>query len=104
MITCECERTADPSMGQVLHIANGDTINKKLEQKGNRIDQALSSKSEPEKIVEEAYLSALARDPRAEEKEKIVAILNQTKETEKRAVIEDIYWSILSSNEFLFNH
>ena len=26
--TCECERTAEPSVTQVLHIANGDTINK----------------------------------------------------------------------------
>ena len=24
--TCECERTAEPSMSQALHIANGDTV------------------------------------------------------------------------------
>ena len=43
-ITCECERTAEPSMVQVLHISNGDTINQKLAAKGNRIEQMLAAK------------------------------------------------------------
>jgi len=103
-ITCECERTIDPSMAQVLHIANGDTINKKLEQKGNRIDRAVAAKASDEAIVEEAYLTALSRPPTEEEKTKILAVLSQTKLPERRAAIEDVYWSILSSNEFLFNH
>jgi hypothetical protein len=104
MITCECERTIDPSMAQVLHIANGDTINKKLEQKGNVIEKALAAKTANEMIIDDAYLSALSRPPTAEEKSKILAVLAETKPEEKRAAIEDIYWSILSSNEFLFNH
>jgi hypothetical protein len=103
-ITCECERTIDPSMAQVLHIANGDTINKKLEQKGNRIEKAIAAKASDEAIVEEAYLTALSRKPTEEEKSKIIAVLSQTKPQEKRAAIEDVYWSILSRNEFLFNH
>jgi len=103
-ITCECERTIDPSMAQVLHIANGETINKKLEQKGNRIERALAAKAPDEAVVEEAYLTALSRPPTEAEKSKIIAVLSQTKPQEKRAAIEDVYWSILSSNEFLFNH
>jgi hypothetical protein len=91
-------------MAQVLHIANGDTINKKLEKKGNRIDTAIAAKAADEAIVEEAYLTALSRKPTDEEKSKIMAVLSQAKPPEKRATIEDVYWSILSSNEFLFNH
>ncbi|MBL9125817.1 MAG: DUF1549 domain-containing protein, partial [Planctomycetaceae bacterium] len=41
VITCECERGAEPSMVQVLHISNGDAINSKLEAPGNRIEQLL---------------------------------------------------------------
>ena len=104
MITCECERTIDPSMAQVLHIANGDTINKKLEHKGNRIEKALAAKASNEAIIDEAYLASLCRLPTPQEKEKILAVLASTKPEEKRAAIEDLYWSILSSNEFLFNH
>ena len=36
-ITCECERTNETSMVQVLHISNGDTLNQKLTFKENRI-------------------------------------------------------------------
>src|SRR5438552_6574745 len=61
--TCECERTAEPSVTQVLHIANGDTLNQKLAAKGSRVEKVLVEKLPPEKIVEEAYLSSLSRHP-----------------------------------------
>jgi hypothetical protein len=104
VITCECERTADPSMAQVLNIANGDTLNTKLSAAGNRIDQLLAAKSPNEKIVEEAYLSALCRPPTDKERDGSLAMLKQAKEADRRQIVEDVYWSILSSNEFLFNH
>lgn len=104
VITCECERSAEPSMVQVLHISNGDTINKKLEAKGNRIDQLLSAGASHEAIIEEAYLSALSRFPTDDERAKMLAALSETADADKRLAIEDLYWGILSSREFLFNH
>jgi formylmethanofuran dehydrogenase subunit D len=102
--TCECERTAEPNVTQVLHIANGDTINKKLEAKDNLIAKWIAAKMPPEKIVEEAYLTALARFPTATEKEKIKKVLDAAGEKDQRAALEDLYWALLSSKEFLFNH
>src|SRR5207253_6523334 len=104
MITCECERTSLPSMAQALHISNGDTVNQKLQAKGNRIDQLLAEKKSDEAIIEDGYLSALCRHPTAEEKSKLVATLAAAKPQEKRETIEDLYWGVLSSNGFLFNH
>jgi hypothetical protein len=104
IITCECERSNEPSMVQVLHIMNGETLNTKLETKGNRIDELLAVKTSDEKFIDEAYLSALARTPTPAEKSAILIILAETDLKEKRLVIEDLYWSILSSKEFLFNH
>ena len=63
IITCECERTAEPSMTQVLHIANGDTINQKLVAKGNQIERLLEGKTSDEQVIEELFLAALARFP-----------------------------------------
>jgi len=103
-ITCECERTAEPSMVQVLHISNGDTINQKLEAKANCIEQLLAANSTHEQIIEEAYLSALCRFPTDGEKAKLLAALNEAPADTKRQTVEDFYWSILSSKEFLFNH
>lgn len=91
-------------MVQVLHISNGDAINAKLEASGNRLDQLLTAGATNEAIIEEAYLSALSRYPIPEEKSRLLAALTEANETNKRALIEDLYWGILSSTEFLFNH
>ena len=43
-------------------------------------------------------------DPSEPEKAKLLQLLKDSKESEIRPVVEDIYWAILSSREFLFNH
>ncbi|MBS0209348.1 MAG: DUF1553 domain-containing protein [Planctomycetes bacterium] len=104
LVTCECERTQEPSMVQVLHISNGETMNNKLQAKGNRIDGWLTAKAKPEQMIEQAYLAALARQPTPQERDKILAVLAESPAAEQRQVIEDLMWGILSSKEFLFNH
>ncbi|MDB6108298.1 MAG: hypothetical protein JWR69_48, partial [Pedosphaera sp.] len=102
--TCECERTAEPNVTQVLHLANGDTINKKLAAKENQITKWLAEKAPTDKIIDEAYLTALSRFPSPVEKQKILKVLADAGEKDQRPAIEDMYWAILSSKEFLFNH
>jgi hypothetical protein len=103
LITCDCERTAQPSMVQALHLSNGDSINQKLREPDNRIGQMLKANAPDAQIIEEAYLSALARYPSEAEKTQLAEILAQAGD-DKRAVVEDLYWSILTSKEFLFTH
>lgn len=103
-ITCECERTADPSMTQVLDISNGNTINKKLEAKNCCINQFLATNAPPAQIVEHAYLRAFSRFPSPQEEKQLLAVINNTKESERRTAVQDMYWAVLSSKEFLFNH
>ncbi len=55
-------------MVQVLNISNGDVLNGKLSAKGNLIDSWLQAKASPAAIVEELYLTALARYPTARER------------------------------------
>ncbi len=149
IITCECERSNEPSMVQVLHITNGDTLNGKLEANDNRIDRLLKSGTAYEQVVEEIFLASLARLPSEDEKSKLVGALAESDEQEtvqalqalrqqvddvlsqkdaaarqdalqklfpkltstpgeiaakKRQTLEDVFWSVLSSREFLFNH
>ncbi len=102
--TCECERTNEPSMAQALHIANGDTLNLKLAQKDNRLDALLTSQQSDAKIIEEAYLLTLTRAPTDRELEKATAMLTTAKPEDRRVTLEDLFWSLMSSKEFLFNH
>ena len=96
-------------MVQVLHIANGDTILEKLQAKGNRLERLLADGASDERIIEEAYLSALSRPPTDRERTALLAELaaaqkDSAEATERRQVVEDLYWSLLSGKEFLFNH
>lgn len=91
-------------MVQVLHISNGDTINKKLEDAKGRVAKLLEANTSNEALVDEAYLSALSRFPTDAEKQQLVQALSEAPETEKRAAVEDLFWAVLSSREFLFNH
>jgi hypothetical protein len=104
VITCDCERTSEPSVVQVLHLSNGDALNKKLSAKDNAIDAALKSKKPIEAVVEDLYLSALARKPSPENVAAVTKLFNETPEAERRKLLEDVYWGVLSSKEFLFNH
>lgn len=102
--TCECERTAEPSMSQALHIANGDTVNKKLAATDSVVAKLLETKLSDEKLIEEASLTCLSRLPTAKEKTRFTKALAGTRDAERRTALEDIFWAMLSSREFLFNH
>jgi hypothetical protein len=103
LITCDCERSDEPSMTQVLHLYNGDTVNKKLQQPGSAAEKA-AAEPENEKVVANLYLAALSRYPTDEEKAKLLAVLAETPGNDRRQLVEDMYWSVLTSKEFLFNH
>jgi hypothetical protein len=103
-ITCECERTNTPSLIQVLHINNGNTINERLRDENSCVGKALAAEIEDKTLIEEAFLRALSRKPQAQEKEELLNILRSGPESQRRELIEDLYWGIMSSREFLFNH
>jgi hypothetical protein len=112
LITCECERVSDPSMTQVLHILNGDTLNEKLSRKAdekaktedNRIGRMLQENKPYPEMLDEIYLAAFSRKPSEEDQKRLLAVLESVPEADKRESIEDLFWSLLSSKEFLFNH
>lgn len=103
-ITCQCERSNEPSLVQALHISNGDTLRLKLAAKDGRVETIASSGEPLYRAIEELYLSALSRYPKDEEVSQLLAATSEAKESERRALIEDLFWAVLSSREFLFNH
>jgi hypothetical protein len=103
-ITCECERSNQPSMIQVLHLANGDTLNGKLADSKSIIERMLAEKKTDAAVVEEAFLATLTRLPQPHEREGFLALLAGAGESERRAAIEDLFWGLMTSREFLFQH
>ena len=104
-ITCECERSDEPSIIQVLNLSNGDTLNNKLSGDGSVVDQLMTAfPGNDGGLVTSAYLRCLARYPTPNELEAMAQELRSAPESEKRTVVEDLLWSLMTSREFLFNH
>jgi hypothetical protein len=104
-ITCECERSNDPSMVQVLHIANGKTVNEKLTTEKNSIAkwQAQFDGNDTE-LLNEMFVATLSRFPKDRERAELLVMLSGASQEDRRPLLEDILWSMLSSREFLFTH
>ncbi len=105
-IVCECERSNEPSVVQVLNINNGETINEKLSASQSIVTQVIETyKSDYRSMVDSAYMRCLARQPTEHERDLLVAEIGQfDDEAGLRANVEDLYWSLMSSREFLFQH
>lgn len=103
-ISCECERSNQPSLVQVLHVSNGDTLNDKLKAKESIVTKLMTSATNDRGIVEEAYLLCLSRLPTERESSSFTELLTNSPPAEKRLAVEDLFWSLMSSREFLFQH
>ena len=101
-ITCECERSNKPSMVQVLHLSNGDTLNNNLRSKQSRVNTMITQSNGD--IIDEAYLLCLSRRPSDSERKRLQNIFEVAPETERRGVVEDLLWALMTSREFLFQH
>jgi hypothetical protein len=56
------------------------------------------------KAVETAYLAVLSRRPSVEEAEHFEARLKSSGSGERNARLQDLYWALINSSEFSWNH
>ncbi|MEO1984207.1 MAG: cell surface protein, partial [Fuerstiella sp.] len=98
---CSCEVKMEPNLSQALHLINGDTVNSKI-QRGGLIPSMLKEKKTPADVITELYLRCFCRQPTEKELTSLVAVA--TEEENPLSALEDVFWSLLNSREFLFNH
>jgi hypothetical protein len=106
-IVCECERSDEPTMVQVLNLSNGDTLNEKLKAPGNRLDKLIRLRRQgmsTPALLDEIYLASLARYPSDAERNHLLSLVPPPGDPSEREIIEDVFWGLLTSREFLFNH
>jgi hypothetical protein len=104
--TCSCERQQDSSVAQALHVNNGKTLNDKIRAKNSRIEAWLRDKIPDEEAIRRLFVLALCREPTAAEQKKFLALLAESSadpKTTRREALEDFFWSVLASKEFMFN-
>lgn len=100
---CACERREEPTLNQVLHLINGDTVEEKVRHKSGRIARLVTAGTAPDAILDEIFTAAYARAPRADERDHFLRIVAEGGE-DPRPAWEDVLWAVLNSKEFLFQH
>ncbi|MBN9121418.1 MAG: DUF1549 domain-containing protein [Planctomycetes bacterium] len=100
---CECERTREPSVSQVLNLLNSAEIQAKLTHEAGAVAKLVRARPDDAKLVEELYLTFFSRPPTADETAAGVKHLKKYPNN-RRAAAEDLAWALLNSTEFLFNH
>jgi hypothetical protein len=98
---CSCEVKLEPTLSQSLHMLNGDATTQRI-RTGALVSRRLGEKKSPEQIIEEMYLRTLVRKPTSKEMTNLGKALAE--EPDKVKVLEDIFWALLNTREFLFNH
>ncbi len=98
----DCEATTDPSLSQALHLLNGSSVHNKINQ-GKVIEKMLKEQQMPaDEVLRTLYVRCLSRMPTETEmkdlQESVAAAPNE------QQGLEDVFWALLNSREFVFNH
>ncbi len=100
---CECERSSDPNLSQALNLLNGDVVNRKVLQADGRLTRIMRDpKLSDQSLIQTLYLVTFNRPALSEE---IIAAREIFATAANRSVgAQDLFWGLLNSKEFLFNH
>ena len=101
---CSCEVKMEPNLSQALHLLNGDATHNRI-LRSKVIASMLEKKTAPADIVRQLFLRTLGREPTARETGELEPVLAAAKEPPRlRETLDDIFWALLNSKEFYFNH
>ena len=98
---CTCEVKTTPTLSQALHLLNGETTSGKIS-KGEVVESLLQQSSDPFVVATRLYEKCLSRLPTEKEAKAIQTKLASSANAE--AALTDLFWALLNSNEFVFNH
>lgn len=99
----------EPQSGTIpqrLLMMNGEVVQGKIEQDllNNASTQLAWLAPDDQTAVEGAYLAVLTRRPTAEESDHFIKRLCELRGDARAQCVEDLYWTLLNSTEFSWNH
>ena len=109
LTVCSCEVKLEPNLSQALHLINGNSIHQRIQQ-GKVIVNLMKEKKTNREIINHVYLSALTRNATEMEMNKLLELFkainkdDKEKYAKRKELLEDIFWAVLNSKEFIFTH
>ena len=98
---CSCAVSMDPSLSQALHLLNGDVGNQRIQQ-GGVIDRWIKEGRPDTEIIDELFVRCYGRFP--QERERVETLVAVQAGAGRKQALEDVFWALLNSPEFIFNH
>lgn len=95
---CECERAAEPNMGQSIYFMNNPTFQNRV----RTVGQLAKDKRSHDEKVKFVFLSALSRLPTEREMSDAMEFLQSGDDV--AAIYADLMWALLNTKEFLYIH
>ena len=96
--------TFNGTIPQVLMMFNGDLIKRATSAKGGLIDGLVkNTKMDDKDRVDYLFMAGLGRKPNREEAN-LAKQLYRARSGDVREALTDLWWVVLNSNEFIFNH
>lgn len=93
----------DGTIPQALMMMNGELVRDAINVKpGSHLHEILTGKGDDRQKVNRLYLSTLGRLPSKPETAKLQALAKNSKDP--ATLYQDLFWALLNSNEFIFNH
>jgi hypothetical protein len=100
---CACERSGEVTMPQVLHLINGESLNRRIADGDGRLAHLLRSGKPDREIADALFLATLARHPTGEQWRAVESALSGSTDG-REAVFRDLLWALINAKEFLFSH
>jgi hypothetical protein len=99
---CECERVDAPALGQTLELVNSNELQAKLTAEHGIVARLAGGGRPHDENVNDIFLRVFGRPPR--DKERVIAVKFLETQANRQEAYASLLWSLLATNEFLFNH
>ena len=97
---CACERSGEVTLPQLLHLHNGEDLQKQIADPAGRL-AALLKNPDDRAVFTPLFQATVGRRPTELE---IAAVTKSYTPAEREQGLRDLLWSLLNSKEFAFNH
>ena len=98
-----CERVADSTVVQSLHLMNSKQLHADLLNSASRISKLAKSATTSQETAQNIYRTVYGRNPSPEEQQLVDDLLS-AENANRLHVIQDLVWAMLNTPEFVFQN